>query len=77
MIPAAGSRMPDAESGDRPTSPAAQTSWTNMKAIIVGAGIGGTDYRAFLRKHSIACAAFKRPPTIQELGRNRRGGQNA
>src|SRR5262249_15719649 len=39
-----------------------------MKAIIVGAGIGGLTTALFLNKHGIDCEVFEQAPTIQELG---------
>jgi 2-polyprenyl-6-methoxyphenol hydroxylase-like FAD-dependent oxidoreductase len=39
-----------------------------MKAIIVGAGIGGLTAALFLKKHGIDCEVFERAPAIQELG---------
>lgn len=39
-----------------------------MKAIIVGAGIGGLTTALFLNKHNIACEVFEQAPAIQELG---------
>lgn len=39
-----------------------------MKAIIVGAGIGGLTAALYLHKHGLDCAVYERAPTIQELG---------
>lgn len=39
-----------------------------MKAIIVGAGIGGLTTALFLNKHGIDCEVFEQAPAIQELG---------
>ena len=39
-----------------------------MKAIIVGAGIGGLTAALFLNKHGIDCELFEQAPAIQELG---------
>jgi 5-methylphenazine-1-carboxylate 1-monooxygenase len=39
-----------------------------MKAIIVGAGIGGLTTGLFLSKHGICCEVFEQAPAIQELG---------
>jgi len=39
-----------------------------MKAIIVGAGIGGLTTALFLNKRGIDCEVFEQTPTIQELG---------
>jgi flavin-dependent dehydrogenase len=39
-----------------------------MKAIIVGAGIGGLITALFLNKHGIDCEVFEEAPAIQELG---------
>ena len=39
-----------------------------MKAIIVGAGIGGLTTALFLNKHNIDCEVFEQAPAIQELG---------
>jgi 2-polyprenyl-6-methoxyphenol hydroxylase-like FAD-dependent oxidoreductase len=39
-----------------------------MKAIIVGAGIGGLTTALFLSKHGIDCDVFEQAPAIQELG---------
>jgi 5-methylphenazine-1-carboxylate 1-monooxygenase len=39
-----------------------------MKAIIVGAGIGGLTTALFLNKHGIDCEVFEQSPAIQELG---------
>ena len=39
-----------------------------MKAIIVGAGIGGLTTTLFLNKHGIDCEVFEQAPAIQELG---------
>jgi 2-polyprenyl-6-methoxyphenol hydroxylase-like FAD-dependent oxidoreductase len=38
-----------------------------MKAIIVGAGIGGLTTALFLNKHGIDCEVFEQAPAIQEL----------
>jgi 5-methylphenazine-1-carboxylate 1-monooxygenase len=40
----------------------------DMKAIIVGAGIGGLTTALFLKKHGIDCEVYERAPAIQELG---------
>ena len=39
-----------------------------MKAIIIGAGIGGLTTALFLNKHGIDCEVFEQTPAIQELG---------
>src|SRR5262249_8890968 len=39
-----------------------------MKAIIVGAGIGGLTTALFLNKHGIDCEVFEKAPAIEELG---------
>ena len=39
-----------------------------MKAIIVGAGIGGLATALFLNKHGIGCEVFEKAPAIEELG---------
>ena len=39
-----------------------------MRAIIVGAGIGGLATALFLEKHGIRCDVFESAPAIQELG---------
>src|SRR5262245_49097208 len=39
-----------------------------MKAVIVGAGIGGLTTALFLNKHGIDCEVFEQAPAIQELG---------
>lgn len=39
-----------------------------MKAIIVGAGIGGLTAALYLHKHGLDCDVFERAPAIQELG---------
>jgi hypothetical protein len=39
-----------------------------MKAIVVGAGIGGLTTALFLNKHGIDCEVFEQTPAIQELG---------
>ena len=39
-----------------------------MKAIIVGAGIGGLTAALFLNKHGIDCEVFEQAPAIQESG---------
>ena len=39
-----------------------------MKAIIVGAGVGGLATALFFQKHGIGCDVFESAPAIQELG---------
>jgi 5-methylphenazine-1-carboxylate 1-monooxygenase len=39
-----------------------------MKAIVIGAGIGGLTTALFLNKHGIDCEVFEQAPAIQELG---------
>jgi 2-polyprenyl-6-methoxyphenol hydroxylase-like FAD-dependent oxidoreductase len=39
-----------------------------MKAIVVGAGIGGLTTSLFLKTHGIDCEVFEQAPAIQELG---------
>lgn len=39
-----------------------------MKAIVVGAGIGGLATALFLHRHGIECEVFEQAPSIQELG---------
>jgi 2-polyprenyl-6-methoxyphenol hydroxylase-like FAD-dependent oxidoreductase len=39
-----------------------------MKAILVGAGIGGLTTALFLNRHGIDCEVFEQAPAIQELG---------
>ncbi|MGX1309459.1 2-polyprenyl-6-methoxyphenol hydroxylase-like FAD-dependent oxidoreductase [Amorphus suaedae] len=39
-----------------------------MKAIVVGAGIGGLTTALFLHKYGIDCEVYERAPEIQELG---------
>src|SRR5437762_1892876 len=39
-----------------------------MKAIIVGAGIGGLTTALFLNKLGIDCEVFEQAPAVQELG---------
>lgn len=39
-----------------------------MKAMIVGAGIGGLTTALFLNKYGIDCEVFEQAPAIQELG---------
>jgi 2-polyprenyl-6-methoxyphenol hydroxylase-like FAD-dependent oxidoreductase len=39
-----------------------------MKAITVGAGIGGLTTALFMNKHGINCEVFERAPAIQESG---------
>ena len=39
-----------------------------MKAIIIGAGIGGLTTALFLNKHGIDCEVFEQAPAILELG---------
>ena len=39
-----------------------------MKAIVVGAGIGGLTTALFLNKHGIDSEVFEQAPAIQELG---------
>lgn len=53
-------------------APCAETGIENteggVKAIIVGAGIGGLTTALFFHKHGIGCDVFESAPAIQELG---------